>query len=59
MAKSHKTCMDQAEIIDTFGTYQEAPKPKEPMLLYLSANKRAVSVVVVVEHMEADKEHPL
>src|SRR3954469_14408051 len=22
MAKSHKTCMNQAEIIDTFGTYQ-------------------------------------
>ena len=22
MAKSHKTCMDQAEIIDTFGMYQ-------------------------------------
>src|SRR3954466_300246 len=22
MAKSHKTCMAQAEIIDTFGTYQ-------------------------------------
>ena len=22
MAKSHKTCMEQAEIIDTFGTYQ-------------------------------------
>ena len=21
MAKSHKTCMEQAEIIDTFGTY--------------------------------------
>ena len=22
MAKSHKTCMEQAEIIDTFGMYQ-------------------------------------
>ena len=22
MAKSHETCMEQAEIIDTFGTYQ-------------------------------------
>ena len=22
MAKSHKTCMEQGEIIDTFGTYQ-------------------------------------
>src|ERR1041384_612594 len=25
MAKSHKTCMEQAEIIDTFGTYQVLP----------------------------------
>src|SRR3954463_12179122 len=25
MEKSHKTCMEQAEIIDTFGTYQNAP----------------------------------
>src|SRR3954467_3850648 len=25
MAKSHKTCMKQAEIIDTFGTYQGTP----------------------------------
>src|ERR1044072_3062022 len=24
MAKSHKTCMEQAEIVDTFGTYQPA-----------------------------------
>ena len=23
MAKSHKSCMEQAEIIDTFGTYQK------------------------------------
>src|SRR3954469_20224027 len=23
MAKSHKTCMEQAEIIDTFGAYQQ------------------------------------
>src|SRR4051812_48307700 len=23
MRKSHKSCMDQAEIIETFGTYQE------------------------------------
>src|ERR1041385_6021811 len=29
------------------------------MLLYISSNNRAVSDVVVVEHMEADKEHPL
>src|SRR4051812_7107763 len=35
------------------------PKPKEPMLLYISSNYRAVSAVVVVKHMEAGKEHPL
>src|SRR3954463_5722654 len=29
------------------------------MLLYISSNNRAVSVVVMVERMEADKEHPL
>src|SRR4051812_30351615 len=28
MAKSHKTCMEQTEIIDTFGTYQvQKPMP--------------------------------
>src|SRR4051812_42455584 len=26
MAKSHKTCMEQAEIIDTFGTYHMPPR---------------------------------
>src|SRR3954466_1268997 len=31
----------------------------KPMLLYISANNRAVSVVVVVEPMEVGKEHPL
>src|SRR4051812_9298217 len=36
-----------------------APKPKEPILLYISANNRAVSVVVIVERMEAGKENPL
>src|SRR3954469_7635553 len=36
-----------------------APKPKEPMLLYIAANNRAVSTVVVVERMEAGKEHSL
>src|SRR3954467_10942010 len=36
-----------------------APKPKEPMLLYISSNNRAISVVVVVERMEAGKEYPL
>ena len=29
------------------------------MLLYISANNRDVSVVVVVEHMEVGKEYPL
>src|SRR3954467_6821240 len=37
----------------------EASKPKEPMLLYISANNRVVSVVVVVERMEVGKEYPL
>ena len=36
-----------------------APKPKEPMLLYISANNRAVSAVVVVELMDVGKEYPL
>src|SRR3954464_3863241 len=36
-----------------------APKPKEPMLLYISANNHAVSVVVFVERMEVGKEYPL
>src|SRR4051812_16320546 len=36
-----------------------APKPKEPMLLYISANNHVFSVVVVVERMELSKEYPL
>src|SRR3954453_9652300 len=36
-----------------------APKPKEPMLLYISANNREVSVAVVVERMEVGKEYPI
>src|SRR4051812_13076029 len=36
-----------------------APKPKEPMLLYILANNQAVNVVAVVERMEAGREHPL
>src|SRR3954465_3307477 len=35
MAKSHKTCMDQAEIIDTFGTYQWLANP----VLVMKKNK--------------------
>ena len=37
----------------------EAPKPKEPMLLYILANNLAVSVVVVVARMEVSCEYPL
>src|SRR3954463_12396723 len=36
-----------------------APKPKEPMLLYISSNNRAVIAMVVVERIEASKENPL
>ena len=36
-----------------------APKPKEPMLLYISANNRVVCSIVVVERMEVGKEYPL
>ena len=36
-----------------------APKPKEPMLLYIAANNRAVSAVVIVERVEDGKEHPV
>src|SRR3954465_5961560 len=43
----------------TQAPFLAAPKPKEPMLLYISANNRVASVLVVVEHMEADKEYPL
>src|SRR4051812_41683949 len=28
LAKSHKTCMEQTEIIDTFGTYQTSVVPQ-------------------------------
>src|SRR4051812_36181497 len=36
-----------------------APKPKEPMLLYISANNQAVSVVVVIERKEEGHEYPI
>lgn len=36
-----------------------APTSKEPMLLYVSANSRAVSAVVVVERKEEGKEYPI
>ena len=36
-----------------------APTKKEPMLLYIAANSKAVSVVVVVERKEEGKEYPV
>ena len=34
MEKSHKTCMEQAYIIDTFGTYQSA-MTQDDMMNYM------------------------
>ena len=34
-----------------------APIDKEPLLLYVAANSRAVSVAIMVERKEADKEY--
>ncbi|KAI5017179.1 hypothetical protein ZWY2020_037557 [Hordeum vulgare] len=36
-----------------------APTEKEPMLLYIAANSKAVSVAVVVERKEEGKEYPV
>ena len=36
-----------------------APVDKEPLLLYVAANARAVSVAIVVERKEAGKEYPV
>ena len=36
-----------------------APVEKEPLLLYVAANSRAVSVAIVVESKEVCKEHPV
>ena len=36
-----------------------APIEKEPLLLYVAANSRAVSVAIVVERKEAGKEYPV
>ena len=36
-----------------------APIDKEPLLLYVAANSRAVSVAIMVERKEAGKEHPV
>ena len=34
-----------------------APKDKEPLLLYIAATSRVVSVVIAVEQPEVGKEH--
>ena len=36
-----------------------APVDNEPLLLYVAANARAVSVAIVVERKEAGKEYPV
>ena len=36
-----------------------APIDEEPLLLYVAANARAVSVAIVVERKEAGKEYPI
>ena len=36
-----------------------APTPKEPMLLYITATSRVVSMVIVVERKEEGKELPV
>ena len=36
-----------------------APIDKEPFLLYVAANSRAVNVAVVVERKESGKEYPV
>src|SRR3954469_10044986 len=45
MTKSHKTCMDQTEIIDTFGTYH-VPKVPQP-----KTNARGVETVKTLEEI--------
>ena len=36
-----------------------APIDKEPLLLYVAANSRAISVAIVVERKESGKEYPV
>ena len=36
-----------------------APIDKEPLLLYVAANSRAISVAVAVERKESSKEYPV
>src|SRR3954469_246913 len=42
MAKSHKTCMEQAEIIDTFGTYQCVVATRGKTMVLVLAGARIV-----------------
>ena len=37
----------------------DAPIDKEPLLLYVAANSRAVSVAIVVERKESGMEYPV
>src|SRR3954462_3151753 len=46
MAKSHKTCMEQAEIIDTFGTYHVLVGKQSYLLCVQVQVKLATSVVI-------------
>jgi hypothetical protein len=36
-----------------------APAPREPMLLYIAATPRVISIVIVVERTEEGKELPI
>jgi hypothetical protein len=47
-----KRALSTAPILD-------APAPREPMLLYIVATPRVISVVIVVEHTEEGKELPV
>src|SRR3954463_14215465 len=46
MAKSHKTCMEQAEIIDTLGTYQSSI-PSSLVMVLMVADLELVVVVLL------------
>ena len=54
MAKSHKTCMEQAEIIDTFGTYHEPYEfnfskfSKQPRGTDLSSNDKIIEEIASI-----------
>ena len=36
-----------------------SPAPREPMLMYIAATNRCVSIVLLVERQEEGKEHPV